>query len=219
MSAACAEIARRFDPDLHRAAMFAPEPLRARLMVLIAFDVECARALGASDQMIARMRLQWWRDRVEDALQGTRAEHEVAGPLARLIKESAWETPTIEAYFDGWETMLDGPLSAEDFETWQERRFGPWLDFAARAACPTITAEDQTALSAMGRAMTLAFVLRNAVAMAGQGMYLLPVAGLDRAALARGETTESERGVAAELAARNLEALEQARSLRVSKGL
>ncbi|MEM9737320.1 MAG: squalene/phytoene synthase family protein, partial [Pseudomonadota bacterium] len=87
MSEACAAIAERLDPDLHRAAMFAPPGLRPRLMVLIAFDVELSRAGRASEKMIAAMRLQWWRDVVAEAFAGESRAHEVAGPLAALIQE------------------------------------------------------------------------------------------------------------------------------------
>ena len=58
-----ATLVRRLDPDLFHAALFAPEPARERWMVLHAFDIELSRAAArAAEPLIARMRLQWWRD-------------------------------------------------------------------------------------------------------------------------------------------------------------
>ena len=218
MTDPCAEIARRFDPDLHRAAMFTGEPLRSGLMVMIAFDVECARALGASDKMIAQMRLQWWQDRVEDALAGRAVDHEVAGPLAALIQSGGLGKRDHLDYFYGWSRMLGEAFSAEDFDAWMTDRYGAWLMLSAR--CLGLgTVEDQHALRAMGRAMSLSYALRNAVAMGADGMALLPLAGLDRSAVARGETTATAREVIARLVSGAVSDLAEARAQHVSRGM
>ncbi|MEM0924366.1 MAG: squalene/phytoene synthase family protein [Pseudomonadota bacterium] len=219
MTSASAEIARRFDPDLHRAAMFTPEPMRSRLMVLIAFDVECARALRASDEIIAQMRLQWWQDRVQEALSGRSAEHEVAGPLSELIQAARGLDWDAGSYFFGWTRMLEGPFTAEAFDHWLSDRYAAWLSLTAQC-CGVGGAEcDKTALRAMGRAMSLAFALRQAGAMALEGNFLLPLAGLDRAALTRGEVTASAQNVIAGQVGAVNETLVEARRLKVSAGL
>ena len=62
--------------------------LRFKLWPIYAFNLEIARAPWVSTQpLIAEMRLQWWRDIVEQAVQGQTRAHEVAGPLATLIRE------------------------------------------------------------------------------------------------------------------------------------
>lgn len=191
-----AQIVRELDPDLFRAALFAPEPLRGRLMILIAFDIELSKAVRASEPMIAMMRLQWWRDVVQDAFAGgPERAHEVAGPLARLISEGAVGREPFGRLLSAYENELEAPFSAAAFVAWKEDRVAPLLRLAAQ----TVEA-DVPAVDAVGRAMALAFAFRNGVAMATQGVFLLPVAGLDRTALARGETTDSARRVCADLA-------------------
>lgn len=210
----CMALAREGDPDLHRAAMFAPEPLRTDLMVLIAFDIELSKAAArSSEPMIAAMRLQWWRDLVVEAQAGAPPRaHEVAGPLAALIRRRNLPPGIFDRLIAAREAERHGPMTAEAFAAWQQDRVTPLLELAAGG-------QAHQALIAMGEAMALAFALRNAVAMAGQGFYLLPLAGLDRAALARGETTPSARRAIAELAGRALAGLREARANRVPSRL
>ena len=84
---ACAEIVQRGDPDRFLATMAAPVPARAVLFPLYAFNLEVARAPWmASEPMIAEMRLQFWRDVVDDIAAGkTPRAHEVAAPLAATL--------------------------------------------------------------------------------------------------------------------------------------
>jgi phytoene/squalene synthetase len=85
---ACAELVERGDPDRFMATMAAPPPTRAVLFPLYAFNLEVARAPWvASEPMIAEMRLQFWRDVVEEIGQGKPPRaHEVLEPLAQAIQ-------------------------------------------------------------------------------------------------------------------------------------
>ena len=85
--AACAELVARGDPDRFRAAMAAPVAARAVLLPLYAFNLEVARAPWVTaEPLIARMRLQWWRDALEEiAGGGPVRRHEVATPLADVL--------------------------------------------------------------------------------------------------------------------------------------
>jgi phytoene/squalene synthetase len=87
---ACADLVARGDPDRFAAVMAAPLAARGRLLVLYAFNLEVARAPWVTQEaLIAEMRLQWWRDVVEEAGAGRPPRaHEVAGPLAELIREA-----------------------------------------------------------------------------------------------------------------------------------
>lgn len=85
---ACAALVARADPDRFLAAMSAPPAARAMLFPLYAFNVEVARAPWVTEEpMIAEMRLQWWRDAVEEIVAGKPPRaHEVVGPLAQVIR-------------------------------------------------------------------------------------------------------------------------------------
>lgn len=86
---ACAELVRRGDEDRWRAAMAAPEAVRGGLMALYAFNLEIARAPWvASEPMLAEIRLQWWRDALDEIYGGAAPRrHEVVLPLAAAIRE------------------------------------------------------------------------------------------------------------------------------------
>ena len=84
---ACADLLRRGDPDRFRAAMAAPPSARGVLFPLYAFNLEVARAPWVvSEPMLAEIRLQWWREALEEIAEGQPARrHEVVQPLARAL--------------------------------------------------------------------------------------------------------------------------------------
>ena len=84
---ACAALVRSGDPDRFAATMTAAPEQRGSLFVLYALNLEAAKAPWVTQEaMIAEMRLQWWRDVVEEIAAGKPARaHEVAGPLAEVM--------------------------------------------------------------------------------------------------------------------------------------
>lgn len=84
---ACARLVEQGDPLRFASAMAAPVALRARLFVLYAFNVEVSRAPWVTQEpMIAEMRLQWWRDALEEIRTGGPVRrHEVVTPLAQAL--------------------------------------------------------------------------------------------------------------------------------------
>lgn len=93
---ACAELVQRGDPDRFLATMSAPPAARGAMFVLFAFNLELARAATASKEaLIAEMRLQWWRDLLEQP--DTAPPHEVGGPLCALIRDQGLDTTPLLA--------------------------------------------------------------------------------------------------------------------------
>lgn len=84
---ACAALVERADPLRFRVAMAAPVAARRILFPLYAFNVEVARAPWVTQEaMIAEMRLQWWRDALEEIAEGkTVRKHEVVDALADCL--------------------------------------------------------------------------------------------------------------------------------------
>ena len=116
----CAALVERGDPDRFLAVMAAPPAARARLFPLYAFNLELARAPWvAQEPLVAEMRLQWWRDVVENAAAGAARAHEVAEPLHALIHEAALPRE-----------VLDGMVAARRWDCWRE----PFEDRAALEA-------------------------------------------------------------------------------------
>src|ERR1700721_1302405 len=82
------ETVRRYDRDRFLATLFAPASLRPDLWALLAFNLETARVREVVSQpILGQIRLQWWRDAIEEIYDGKPARrHEVATPLAETIK-------------------------------------------------------------------------------------------------------------------------------------
>ena len=83
----CARLVEQGAPDRFRTVMAAPVAARAALFPLYAFNVEVSRAPWLTQEaMIAEMRLQWWRDALEEIAEGTGVrKHEVTTPLGDLL--------------------------------------------------------------------------------------------------------------------------------------
>ena len=88
---ACAALVEKADPLRFRAAMATPVPARRTLFPLYAFNIEVARAPWVTEEpMIAEMRLQWWRDALEEIAEGkTVRRHEVVDALAGVLDPQA----------------------------------------------------------------------------------------------------------------------------------
>ena len=85
--AACAEMVQKADPDRFLATMTGAVEERKRLFPLYAFNLEIARAPYMSQEpMVAMIRLQFWRDVIEAAVEGREApKHDVATPLSQMV--------------------------------------------------------------------------------------------------------------------------------------
>ncbi len=86
-AAACAALVERADPDRFRAVMASPVAARQILFPLIAFNIEVSRAPWVTQEpMIAEMRLQWWRDALEEIGKGGPVrKHEIVDALAGVL--------------------------------------------------------------------------------------------------------------------------------------
>ncbi len=90
---ACAALVDRGDPVRFRAAMAAPVAARRILFPLYAFNVEVTRAPWVTQEpMIAEMRLQWWRDALEEIADGKARKHEVVDALVDVLDKDACDT-------------------------------------------------------------------------------------------------------------------------------
>lgn len=97
------------DPDRLRAAVFADKAGRERLQLLYAFHYELAKVPElVSEPMIGQIRYQWWRDAIVEIYEGKPVrKHEIATPLAEVIRE--YEVPRfwLDRLIDGRERDLD----------------------------------------------------------------------------------------------------------------
>jgi phytoene synthase len=198
-----APFVRRADPDRFLCSLFAPAARREALWALIALNHELARAREAArEPMLALIRLQWWREAIEEAAAGRPPRrHEVAGPLAQAIAEGVLDPADLLGLADAREAEA-GPIPTHAAFGAYLRGTGGGLALAAArllGAPPAALPRVQEAGAWAG----LAGVLRNLAAHAAQGRCLLPEqalaeAGLDAARVIR--EPEAAAGLVAAMA-------------------
>ncbi|MCR9127789.1 MAG: squalene/phytoene synthase family protein [Rhodobacteraceae bacterium] len=185
---ACADLVRQGDPDRFLATMAAPPAARAPLFALYAFNVEVSRAPWVSaEPMIGEMRLQWWRDALDEIAGGGPARrHQVVTPLARLL------TPGLARGLDAlvearrWDLYRDPFEDTDHFERHIAATSGTLLEVAAAL----LGQDDPAPVVPLGRAMGLANWLRALPALESAGRIPLidgtpaAIAALARAGLA-----------------------------------
>lgn len=204
---ACAALVERGDPDRFLATMSAPVAARRQLFPIYAFNVEVTRAPWASrEPMICEMRLQYWRDCLEEIAAGRALPaQEVAGPLARVMAERGVDAAPLMALVearrrDAWcEPFADGAA----FDAYIEATAAGLMWVAAQALGTPATAEG--AVRAAGWASGLAALLRAVPALEARGRRPLPDAGPE--AIARLARSGLERLAAARRAPLPAEAL------------
>ncbi|MGV6803428.1 MAG: squalene/phytoene synthase family protein [Ruegeria sp.] len=151
---ACATLVRRADPDRFMAAMAAPVAVRPILFPIYAMNVEVARAPWVTQEpMIAEMRLQWWRDALQEIAEGsTVRRHEVVTPLSRIL------SPHLAAQLDEYVAVrrwdiYRNPFEDEDhFEMYMAHSSGALMVASAQA----LGAADETVLRDFGYAVGIA---------------------------------------------------------------
>lgn len=176
-----AALARAQDPDRFLCALFAPAPRREALFALIAYNSELARARAAArTPLIALMRLQWWRETVQDAAAGRPPRrHEVAAPLHDAVAAGALDPPLLLAMADAREAEAEeaGIPSRAAFQAFL-RGTGGGFALAAGRLLGVAEGRSLAALQAAGAVAGLAGVLRSQPALARQGRCLLPLDAL-----------------------------------------
>lgn len=130
---ACAALVEKGDPARFRTVMAAPLAARAKLFPLYAFNIEVSRAPWLTQEpMIAEMRLQWWRDALEEiAGQGSPRRHEVVTPLAQVLTpDQATRLDTLIAA-RRWDCYKDPFEDAADLTRYLTETSGLLMQIAA----------------------------------------------------------------------------------------
>lgn len=132
---ACAALVERGDPDRFLSVMAAPVWARRVLLPLYAFNLEVARAPWlTSEPMIAEMRLQWWRDVLDEiAGPGEVRHHEVATVLGEILDPAG--AGILHDLIDArhWDIVPGGFSSEDSFAEHLDRTSGTLMWVAARA--------------------------------------------------------------------------------------
>jgi hypothetical protein len=103
---------RETDRERFLGALFAPEPQRSGLLALFAFDNELARSRRVtSEPLLARIRLQWWRDAVREAAAEAKPRAQpIVESLGETIKRHGLSVEKLIALVDAREEEVEGVL-------------------------------------------------------------------------------------------------------------
>ncbi len=183
--AACAALVERGDPDRFLAIMAAPRDTRAQLFPLYAFNLEVARAPWVTEeQLIAEMRLQWWRDVAGNAASGAARAHEVAGPLHELIRDFGLPAEVLDRLIAArrWDIHREPHADMAALTDYLDATGAGLMWLAARALGAPDGAEEP--VRAYGWATAAAGYLRALPELAARGRQPLPE-GVTAASLAQ----------------------------------
>jgi len=135
---ACAQLVERGDPDRFTAVMAAPPQARQALFPIYAFNIEVSRAPWVTQEpMIAEMRLQWWRDALDEI--GAAKEvrrHEVVTPLAQVLDAEGADLLDALTGARLWDVYRDPFEDMTHFREYLTKTSGNLLLVAARALGP-----------------------------------------------------------------------------------
>lgn len=155
------QLIRRVDPDRWLTSRFiADRGARADVLALYAFDHELARARrAASTQLLAEIRLTWWREVLDQIFDGTPVRrHPVAEALADAVRRRVLARGPLEAMVDGQITALEAEFDAAAALAWADAVEGSMAAMAASVLDPASPAQ---AAAPAGRAWGLALLLRS----------------------------------------------------------
>lgn len=82
----CLDMVRKDDRERYEVSLFAPRATQSKLWVLYAFNQEVAKTReSVSEAMLGEIRLQWWRDVLDELKNGVVREHPVVEAMAQAF--------------------------------------------------------------------------------------------------------------------------------------
>lgn len=120
-------------PPLRLAVVYAPARVRGVWSALLLLDHRLSRAVaGASEPLLAQVKLAWWRDRMRTpASQWPQGE-----PLLAALARFDGERPALEALVDAWEGLIDGEAAVNETDRLAQARAGAVAALARISDCP-----------------------------------------------------------------------------------
>lgn len=173
-----AAIVRDGDFGAYAATLFAPAAARPHLLALYAFDIELARVRDlVSDPMVGELRLQWWRDAVENPERADVLAHPVAHALHEAAAYGKLPTDALTGLIDARiDDLYDDPIPSLAA---LEARLGAAASVRLRLATLIAAAGRDPGGAAVagfgGVAQGIVRLLRRLPADAARGQLLLPV--------------------------------------------
>jgi phytoene synthase len=103
---------KRTDEARWLASRYAPQAGRERLVAVYLLNQELQRALGVSEPMIGKIRIQWWRETLEGISAGNPRRHDLSLELARVFAGRADLVAAAHELVDRFDDVIDDHLHA-----------------------------------------------------------------------------------------------------------
>lgn len=181
----CAEQIRRLDRDRYLTALFAPKDRRGAIFALYAFNLEIAKTRETVSQpMLGQIRLQWWREAVDECFAGRVREHLVLRALAAAIGSHGLPRAAFDRLIDAREFDLEDrpPADFPQLESYADETATPLILLALKVL-DAETAETVLAARHVGIAQAIVGLLRAVPAHARAKRLYLPTRLMDAAEL------------------------------------
>jgi phytoene synthase len=186
---------RKTDYDRYLSALFARAEARPHLFALYAFNHEIAKtAETVSQPVLGLVRLNWWRETVQEIYTGRVREHDVAQALAKTVEARALPRALIDAMIDARESDLEETPFADlaQMKAYADATSGNLMRLAARSLGAG-DALDKAAYEA-GVAYALTGLLRALPFRAARRNLVLPLEPLRAAGLSAEDVFAGKAG-------------------------
>lgn len=175
MQSNCLDIVRRHDPDRFLLSLMVPQRYRPSLWALFAFNYEIAKTREVvSETMIGLIRLQWWRDAIDEIYSDKPVrKHEVVDALCRIIEQYDLPREDFDALIYAREFDLEGvtPANLSGLMKYCEYTATP-LNRLVLKICGQF--ENESTLNAISSHYALIGTLRAVPYMLNQRRLMLP---------------------------------------------
>jgi NADH dehydrogenase [ubiquinone] 1 alpha subcomplex assembly factor 6 len=192
----CAAQLRRYDNDRYLTALHAPASRREALFALYAFNVEVAKTREAvSEPMIGQIRLQWWREAIDEAYAGTVRDHAVLRPLAAAIADFCLSRRYFDTLIDAREFDLtdEPPETIDDLIAYVSDTSASLMQLALEIL-GLREGQAHEAAQSIGIAWGLTGLLRAVPFHARSKRQFLPISLMDQAKADRADLLELRGG-------------------------
>lgn len=174
---------RSADRDRFLCAIAAPAHVHADLATLYAFNAELAGiADKVSEQMLGLIRLQWWRDALNDVAAGKGHRHHLVQELADLIKRRQLDMALLRGLIDARERDVEAvtPVDLAELEGHASASAGALAELAAFVCVAAPSENTRLAARQAGTAYGLVGIARATDYLARRHRVMLPDVGRDR---------------------------------------
>lgn len=149
---------KRTDEDRWLATRYAPQAGRERLVAIYLLNQELQRTLHTKEAMLGKIRLQWWRETLEQvAGKAPLRRHDLAEELARVTKDRPDLIAPMNDLVDRYDDIIDdhmhgGHTAGGDHEARHLATEGSLARLAGLALDPVAKPEHLDALAKAGEA-------------------------------------------------------------------